>query len=125
MPLRNFSDGGVFDRTRRFHAASPASASPARSPTRGSGLGAAIDAAVGAAAADAAPAVDAAEPAHADSAAAPNAAPRSESSWVRTSSSTMGGLRRPSFEQQRAEHALHARDLRRLIDLDVVRELED
>src|ERR1700722_20214969 len=36
-------DGGVFDIRRMFHAAWPASATPALSPTRGSGLGADID----------------------------------------------------------------------------------
>src|SRR5260370_25835479 len=39
----NFSDGGVFETTRRFHDASPASMSPARRPTRGSGVGATVD----------------------------------------------------------------------------------
>src|SRR3989454_7010843 len=39
----NFSEGGVFETTRRFHDASPASMSPARRPTRGSGLGATVD----------------------------------------------------------------------------------
>src|SRR5687767_10807071 len=34
---------GVFETTRRFHTASPASRRPARRPTRGSGLGAAVD----------------------------------------------------------------------------------
>src|ERR1041384_1652013 len=36
-------DGGVFETTRRFHAASPAFIHPARRPTRGSGLGAAVE----------------------------------------------------------------------------------
>src|SRR5215468_3985224 len=36
---RNFSDGSVFDSTRRFHDASAASIRPARRPTRGSGDG--------------------------------------------------------------------------------------
>src|SRR5207244_12333506 len=40
---RNFSEGGVFESTRRFHVASAAFIKPARSPTRGSGLGAAAD----------------------------------------------------------------------------------
>src|SRR6058998_1947617 len=39
----NFSDGGVFDTSRRFQAAWPASISPARSPTRGSLPGAGPD----------------------------------------------------------------------------------
>ena len=39
----NCSDGGVSDTTRRFHAASPASLSPACRPMRGSGLGAVAD----------------------------------------------------------------------------------
>src|SRR5713226_8374173 len=39
----NFSDGGVFETTRRFQDASPASLSPARRPTRGSGEGATVD----------------------------------------------------------------------------------
>src|ERR1051326_4322464 len=39
----NFSDGGVFERTRRFHAASWAFMRPALSPTLGSGLGATVD----------------------------------------------------------------------------------
>src|SRR5712692_4904538 len=39
----NFSDGGVFDTTRIFQDASPASMSPARRPTRGSGVGATVD----------------------------------------------------------------------------------
>src|SRR5262249_769138 len=39
----NFSDGGVFESTCRFQAASPASNFPARRPTRGSGLGAVVD----------------------------------------------------------------------------------
>src|SRR5437667_6973145 len=42
MPA-NFSGGGVFETTRRFHVASPAFMSPARRPTRGSGLGATVD----------------------------------------------------------------------------------
>src|SRR4051812_21189476 len=64
MPPTNFSDGGVADRTRRFHTASPASLTPARSPTRGSGLGACAD--IAAALADGprgAAAVDCAHPA--------------------------------------------------------------
>src|SRR3954453_20908577 len=40
---RNCCDGGVFETTRRFHAASSAFIRPARRPTRGSGLGAAVD----------------------------------------------------------------------------------
>src|SRR5687768_9772958 len=36
----NFSDDGVFETSRRFQAASPASWRPALSPTRGSGVGA-------------------------------------------------------------------------------------
>ncbi len=39
----NGSDGGVSETTRRFQAASPASAIPAWRPTRGSGLGAVVD----------------------------------------------------------------------------------
>src|SRR5438034_10296722 len=39
----NFSDGRVFETTRRFQVASPAFISPARSPTRRSGLGAVVD----------------------------------------------------------------------------------
>src|SRR5262245_53100616 len=39
MPL-NFSDGGVVDSRRMFHAACAASHRPAARPTRGSGLGA-------------------------------------------------------------------------------------
>src|SRR5260370_4499536 len=39
----NFSAGGVFETTRRFQDASPASMSPARRPTRGSGVGATVD----------------------------------------------------------------------------------
>src|SRR2546425_11101557 len=39
----NFSDGRVFETTRRFHAASPAFISPARRPTRRSGVGAVVD----------------------------------------------------------------------------------
>src|ERR1041385_5609519 len=39
----NFSDGGVLDTSRRFHAAWPASMSPALSPTRGSLPGAGAD----------------------------------------------------------------------------------
>src|SRR5437667_11448463 len=42
MPA-NFSGGGVFETTRRFHVASPAFMTPARRPTRGSGLGATVD----------------------------------------------------------------------------------
>jgi hypothetical protein len=38
MPA-NVADGGVFDTTRIFHAASAASIAPARRPTRGSGIG--------------------------------------------------------------------------------------
>lgn len=41
--LMNFSDGGVFETTRRFHPASAAFIHPARSPTRGSGLGGVMD----------------------------------------------------------------------------------
>src|SRR5687768_4482657 len=41
--LKNFSEGGVFDTTRRFQAASPAFIHPARRPTLGSGLGAVVD----------------------------------------------------------------------------------
>src|SRR5262245_40751033 len=40
---RNFSDGGVFDTTRRFHAASAASIRPAPKPTRGSGDGGEVE----------------------------------------------------------------------------------
>src|SRR5215207_5587966 len=40
---KNFPVGGVFESTRRFQAASPASIKPARRPTRGSGFGAAAD----------------------------------------------------------------------------------
>src|SRR5439155_1370517 len=39
LGLRKSFDGGVFETTRRFHAASPAFIHPARRPTRGSGLG--------------------------------------------------------------------------------------
>ena len=39
----NFSDGRVFETTRRFQVASPAFISPARRPTRRSGLGAVVD----------------------------------------------------------------------------------
>src|SRR5688572_29417742 len=39
----NCSGGGVFEITRRFQTASPASVSPARRPTLGSGLGARAD----------------------------------------------------------------------------------
>src|SRR5438132_10745157 len=42
MPA-NCSGGGVFETTRRFHAASAAFMRPARRPTRGSGLGATVD----------------------------------------------------------------------------------
>src|SRR5206468_3645810 len=35
----NFSEGGVCDRTRRFHTAVPGLSVPARKPTRGSGIG--------------------------------------------------------------------------------------
>src|SRR3954463_16077039 len=42
MPAK-LAGGGVLERTRRFHDASPAFIRPARSPTRGSGLGAAVD----------------------------------------------------------------------------------
>ena len=39
----NFSDGGVLETSRRFHAATPASNHPALRPTRGSGWGAETD----------------------------------------------------------------------------------
>src|SRR5574338_1079807 len=42
MP-RNCSGCGVFDSSRRFHDAVPASAKPALRPTRGSGLGGSAD----------------------------------------------------------------------------------
>src|SRR5262249_5519463 len=37
--LRKSFDGGVFETSRRFHDAVPASNQPALSPTRGSGVG--------------------------------------------------------------------------------------
>ena len=43
MTPANFSDGGVVDTRRMFHAASPASHMPALRPTRGSGFGATAD----------------------------------------------------------------------------------
>ena len=43
----NADDGGVFEASRRFHAAAPASNQPALSPTRGSGLGAELDMFIG------------------------------------------------------------------------------
>src|SRR2546426_8704035 len=39
----NFSDGRVFETTRRFQVASPAFISPARRPTRRSGVGGVVD----------------------------------------------------------------------------------
>ncbi|MEO8199796.1 MAG: hypothetical protein ABI679_04670, partial [Gemmatimonadota bacterium] len=39
----NFSDGCVFETTRRFQDASAAFINPARRPTRGSGLGGVVD----------------------------------------------------------------------------------
>jgi hypothetical protein len=47
MPVTNFSDGFVFDRTFRFQIASAASYAPPRSPTRGSGVGAEAEALMG------------------------------------------------------------------------------
>src|SRR5258706_5793656 len=43
LGLMKSFEGGVFDTTRRFQAASPAFIHPARRPTRGSGLGAAVE----------------------------------------------------------------------------------
>src|ERR1041385_401443 len=43
LGLMKSFDGGVFETTRRFHAASPAFIHPARRPTRGSGLGAVLE----------------------------------------------------------------------------------
>src|SRR5262245_12296079 len=40
---RNFPDGGVLERTRRFHTASCAFIRPALRPIRGSGLGGEVD----------------------------------------------------------------------------------
>src|SRR5207249_9437211 len=39
----NFSDGRVFETTRRFQVASPAFIAPGRRPTRRSGVGAVVD----------------------------------------------------------------------------------
>src|SRR5688500_18480932 len=49
----NFSDGGVVETLRMFHAASAASMRPARRPMRGSGLGGSADIVAGAAPASA------------------------------------------------------------------------
>src|SRR5437870_7082823 len=43
LGLMNFSDGGVFDTSRRFQLASPALNQPAWRPTRGSGVGGVVD----------------------------------------------------------------------------------
>src|SRR5215471_5266280 len=119
----NFSDGCVFDTTRRFHDASWAFISPALSPTLGSGLGATVDMLL--------PPPDA----QAASVAIPTASDHARIGcpW-RTTDSIVGSSLwtkrmeaslavRP--EQQRGQHALHAIDLGRLVGVHVGREPED
>src|SRR5688500_11470052 len=47
MPPTKFAGGGVFETSRMFQTASPASLTPGRRPTRGSGLGAAVETGAG------------------------------------------------------------------------------